>query len=139
MELSSAVRTGYYTALNGNITYNSKAIPVYDTFALPDGVPYPYILLSSQTSTQRGTKGCKVYDATILIDIVTGNLTKTGRFQAEQIAEQIDALAYNIAITVNGYKIGNTIRESDTDLGDKNGQYYIFRKLLRYGLLIDKL
>lgn len=139
MELSSAVRTGYFTALNGNITYNGEEVPVYDTFAMQDGTPYPYILLSSQTSTQRGTKGCKLYDATILIDIVTGNLNKSGRFQAEQIAEQIDDLAYNIDISVNGFKIGNTLRESDTDLGDKNEQYYIYRKLLRYGLLIDKL
>lgn len=141
MELSSALRKGYYTTLNGNVTYKGSPVKVYDTFALPEDAGYPYILLSSQTSAQRLVKGCKVYDATILIDIVTGSLTPSGRFSAENIAEQVENLVNTtrIDITADGYSIGHTTRESDSDVGSKNDQYYIFRKLMRYKHLIDKL
>lgn len=141
MELSSALRKGYYTALNGNVTYGGQVIKVYDTFGLPEDAGYPYILLSSQNSQQKLVKGCKVYDADILIDIVTGELTPSGRFKAESIAEQVETLVNStiIDITADGYKIGHTNRESDTDLGSRNEQYYIFRKLMRYKHLIDKL
>lgn len=141
MEVSKAIRTGYYTALNGNVSVNGQNVPVYDVFALPEGASYPYILLSSQTSTQRVTKGCKVYDATIVIDIVTGDLNMIGRSQSEDIAEQVENLVNttDINITANGYKIGDTNREGDTDDSNKNGQYYIFRKIMTYRHLISKL
>lgn len=141
MELSRALRTGYYNALNGNVTYAGKPVKVYDLYALPEDEGYPYILLSSQTSSERLVKGCKVYDATILIDVVTGNLRPIGRIQAEEIADQVETLVNTtlIDITANGYKIGHTNRESDTDLGAKNDQYYIFRKIMRYKHIIDKL
>lgn len=141
MELSTALRTGYYNALNGNVTYKGEVVNVYDTFALPEDAGYPYILLSSQNSQEKLVKGCKLYDADILIDIVTGELRPVGRLQAESIADQVETLVNSnfIDITSNGFKIGHTNRESDTDLGSKNDQYYIFRKLMRYKHLIDKL
>jgi hypothetical protein len=141
MELSTALRTGYFSALNGNVTYNGNPVKVYDTFALPEDAGYPYILLSSQTSQQRGIKTSKVYDATILIDIVTGEDRPIGRMPAEQIAEQVENIinTTNIDITANGYAIGSTNRESDTDLGNKNDMYYIFRKLMSYRHIINKL
>lgn len=139
MELSKAIRTGYYTALNGNIS-----APVYDVYAIPEGVKYPYVLLSSQTSIQGNLKRCKKYDATILLDIVTGSTDPIGREQSENIAEEIENIINpdsfaDIDLSSNGYSIGNTTRGSDYDMGDKNGAYYVFRKLIRYEHLISKL
>jgi hypothetical protein len=136
MELSLAIRTGYFSALDGNITYDGNPVKVYDTFALPEDAGYPYILLSSQTSQEQA---CQIYNATILIDIVTGDTRLIGRKPAEEIAAQIESLVQNINITANGWAIGDTKRESDTDLGNKNEQYYIFRKLMTYRHLINKL
>ena len=59
MELSKAIRTAYFTALNGNVTYNGNDVPLFDAYAIPDGVTYPYILLSSQTSNQLRIKRCR--------------------------------------------------------------------------------
>lgn len=141
MEVSKAIRTGYYSTLNGNVSINGQNVPIYDVFALPEGVSYPYILLSSQTSVQRVVKNCKVYNATIVIDIVTGDLNMIGRSQSEDIAEQVENLVNttDINITANGYKIGDTNRELDADDSNKNGQYYIFRKIMTYRHLISKL
>lgn len=144
MELSKSIRTAYYTALNGNITFNSKVVPVFDAFALPDGVTYPYILLSSQTSNQLRIKRCKRYNATILVDIVTGSTDPIGRSDAEDIAEQIDNIVSpdtfkDLDLSDYDYQIIDTYRDNDTDLSDKNNIYYIFRKLLTYNHLVVEI
>jgi len=144
MELSKAIRTAYFTALNGSVTFNSNVVPVFDAYAVPDGVSYPYILLSSQTSIQGNLKRCKRYDASILIDIVTGSTDPIGRSDAEDISEQIEDIVNpdsfaDLNLNANGYDIGNTSRAGDNDLSDKNGIYYIFRKLITYDHIITKL
>src|SRR6478609_8990114 len=137
MELSKAIRTAYFTALDGNITFNSNVVPVFDAYAVPDDIQYPYILLSSQTSNQLSIKRCKRYNASILIDIVTGSTDPIGRSDAEDIAEQVDAIInpdsfIDIDLSGFGYQCGNTTREGDNDISDKNNIYYIYRKLLTY-------
>lgn len=144
MELSKAIRTAYFTALDGNILFESKVVPVFDAFALPEGIPYPYILLSSQTSVQGNLKRCKRYNASILIDIVTGSTDPIGRSDAEDISEQIEDIINpdsfaDLNVNANGYDIGNTSRAGDNDLSDKNGVYYIFRKLITYDHIITKI
>ena len=144
MELSKAVRTTYFTALDGNITFNSNVVPVFDAYTLPDGVSYPYILLSSQTSNQLSIKRCKRYNASILIDIVTGSTDPMGRSDAEDIADQVDEIINpdtfkDLDLSAYGYQLGNTTRDGDNDLTDKNNIYYIYRKLLTYNFLIIKL
>src|SRR6478609_11074829 len=144
MELSKAVRSAYFTALNGNVTFNSNVVPVFDAYAVPDGVQYPYILLSSQTSNQLNIKRKKRYNASILIDIVTGSTDPIGRSDAEDIAEQVEDIINpdsfaDLNLNANGYDIGNTSRAGDNDLSDKNGIYYIFRKLITYDHIITKL
>lgn len=144
MELSKAIRTAYFTALNGNVTFNSNIVPVFDAYAIPDGVTYPYILLSSQTSNQLSIKRCKRYNASILIDIVTGSTDTIGRSDAEDIAEQIENIINPDTFTdpdlsTYGYQLGNTTREGDNDISDKNNIYYVYRKLLTYSFLAVKL
>lgn len=144
MEIGLAIRTGYYTALNGNVTHNSKAVPVYDVFAIPEGVEFPYILISTQTDVQRGSKTCKLFDATVTVDIVTGAINPIGRAQSEMIAEQVENIINpdsraDIAIESNKWSIGDTRRESGGYLTSKNNQFYIFRKLLTYNHIVTKL
>lgn len=139
MELSKAVRTGYYTALSGVIS-----APVFDAFALPNNIDYPYVLISSQTSVQRTVKRCKVYDLSIVIDIVTGSPNVIGMSQAEDIAEEIENIINpdtleDIDIRANGYKIGDTRRIADNQITTKNEVNYIFRKLITYSHIIHKI
>ena len=144
MELSKAVRTVYYNALSGNVYFDSKLVPIFDAYAIPDGVMYPYILLSSQTSNQLSIKRCKRYNASILIDIVTGSTDPIGRSNAEDIAEQIENIVnpdtfIDPDLSTYGYQLGNTTREGDNDISDKNNIYYVYRKLLTYSFLAVKL
>lgn len=144
MELSKAIRTKYFELLDGNVTFNSNPVPVFDAYAIPDNVTYPYILLSSQTSNQLLIKRCKRYNASILIDIVTGSTDPIGRSDSEDIAEQIDNIVnpdlfIDPELTTYGYQLGNTFLESTNDLTDKNNIYYIYRKLLTYSFLAVKI
>lgn len=141
MELSKAIRTAYYNALEGNITYNGIEVPIFDAYAVSDGVTYPYVLLSSQTSNQLRIKRCKRYNASILIDIVTGSTDPIGRSDAEDIAEQVDNIIspdtfIDLDLSAYDYQICDTYRDNDTDLSDKNNIYYIFRKLLTYNHIV---
>ncbi len=144
MELNKAIRTAYFAALNGNVTFNSNVVPVFDAYAIPNDVVYPYILLSSQTSTQLRIKRCKRYNSSILIDIVTGSTDPIGRSDSEDIAEQVEDIVNpdtyeDLDLSAYGYQLGNTFLDGDTDLTDKNNIYYIYRKLLTYSFLAVKL
>lgn len=144
MELSKAIRLGYFDALNGNVTFNSKVVPIFDAFAIPESITYPYILLSSQTSNQLRIKRCKRYNASILIDIVTGSTDPIGRSDAEDIAEQVDNIIspdtfIDIGLSAYDYQICDTYRDNDTDISDKNNIYYVFRKLLTYNHIVVEL
>ena len=140
MELSKALRTAYYQLLSGNVSINGNPVPVYDAFA--PVTDYPYIILSSQTSTEEEQKTGKGHDATILIDIVTGSMDMIGRAQSEDIAEQVENIINPDSmqdINVQGYQVVSTIRESDGDLFNKNDSIYIYRKLMRYRHELSKL
>ena len=139
MELNKAIRTGYFTALNGVIN-----APVYDAFAVPEQANYPYVLISSQTNTQRIVKRNKVYDATVIIDIVTGSQNPKGKSESENIAEEIENIItpdtyIDLNIEANGYKIGDTIKINDNYLMQKNDVHYVVRKIITFKHIISKL
>lgn len=144
MEASKAIRTGYFLALNGNITSNGNNVPIFDVYALPENTPYPYVLLSTQTAVQLDVKRCKRYNTRMLIDIVTASDNPIGRSEAEDIAEQIEDIVIpstftDIDLTAYGYELLNTKREQDTDASLMNGTKYIYRKLITYSSLTVKL
>lgn len=139
MELNKAIRTGYFTALSGVIS-----VPVYDAFAVPEQANYPYVLVSSQTNMQRIVKRNKVYDATVVIDIVTGSQNPKGKAESENIAEEIENIItpdtyIDLNIEANGYKIGDTIKINDNYLMQKNDVHYVVRKIITFKHIISKL
>lgn len=138
MELSLAIRIGYVSALSG------ISAPVFDAFALPENTPYPYVLISSQTEVQREVTDGKVYDATVQIDVVTGSQEPIGREDAEIIAAEIEDLinpdyAIDIDISAYGYDIGDTNRELGFSQSDRNGIFYINRKIIIYRHICHKI
>jgi hypothetical protein len=144
MNISTAIRIGYFQAINGNVIVDGQPVPVYDAYAIPEDAQYPYILLSTQNEVERQAKWARQYYATKLIDIVTGFLEPTGRRQSEDIADQIEPMVNPITgpqidITANGFRIGDTERQFSENLEDRNNVYYVYRKLLRYRLLVEKI
>ncbi|AGO48019.1 hypothetical protein Phi18:2_gp52 [Cellulophaga phage phi18:2] len=145
MDVNLALRKGYFKELNGSISFNSKAVKIYDTFANPnDEVEYPYIILSTIRSGQISVKRCYHFDASINIDIVTGSLNNIGREDSEIISDQIQNLLLNLNFTDldlsdYGYTVGDTRLTNNLDMTSKSNAYYIFRKILTFNHLINKI
>lgn len=144
MNLDKAIRTGIIAALAG-LQYDGKDVLVVDGMAFPEeGLPYPYILVSAQTHTQRSTKGRRPFDATAQLDVVTGFLSPEGRDVAEDIEEAATALIcpdnrQDMDITANGWEIGDTTILNSTDFNNKNDIYYVFRKTTVFGFIVSKV
>lgn len=139
MELSKAVRTGYFQALSG-IGY-----PIFDAYAPDDiNINPPYVLLSTQTSVQEGIKRCKAYDVSITVDIVTEYSSTMGRSLSEDIAELIEDIINpdtfeDIDLSPYGYSVVDTTRGNDRSIETKTKNTYLYRKLITYNHLITKL
>lgn len=126
------LRTAYYSALNGNITINGRVVPVYD--GAPSNAVYPYILLSTQDSSEGiGCRNATATEDTILIDIVTGFQGNSGgKKQGDQIADQVLQIVHpDLELSGDFQNLGTTL-ESSTTLTELSGSDKIFRKLLRF-------
>lgn len=139
MDVSLAIRIGYIDALEGAISAE-----IFDAFALPENTPYPYVLIGSQTETQREVSNGKVYDVTVQIDVVTGSKDPIGRRESELIAAEIEAIINpdsenDIDISASGYVIADTNRDQGFSQSDRNGIFYINRKIIIYRHICHKL
>lgn len=139
MDVSLAVRIGYVDALSGAISAE-----IFDAFALPENTPYPYVLIGSQTESQREVLDGKVYDVTVQIDVVTGSQDPIGREQSELIAAEIEDIinpdsGVDIDIRDYGYAVADTSRDMGFNQSGRNGIFYINRKIIIYRHLCHKL
>ena len=106
MDISLAIKTGYFQSLL------DIDVPVYDAFAIPVSATYPYVIIANITVRERLPNGCKIYNADVTLDVVTGFDSPTGMDQAwgisEQIYEIINPNNEDIDITELGWNVGET-------------------------------
>lgn len=126
MDISLAIKTGYFQALSPEI-----GIPVYDAFAIPENAIYPYVIIADISPSEEIDSKCKSFDVTVTIDIVTGFLSPTGSNQAFNISEDIENIInpsnrQQIDISSMGWQIGQT-RSSSQPLQLRTGSYWIYR------------
>lgn len=80
--------TKYYAALNGNITYNSANVPIYDR--VPKNTTFPYIIFQSYTGVDESNKSNYMKEVTVTVQVVTGfDLEQGGKEESDNIADQI--------------------------------------------------
>jgi hypothetical protein len=80
MDLSKALKAGYFQAL-----YPEIGVPIYDAFSIPEMAGYPYVIISSITTSEITNTTCKKFNADVTLDIVTGFTRPTGMDQAFDI------------------------------------------------------
>jgi len=141
---SLATRKTIFKALFEQITLNGSIVAVYDAYAIPDGVSYPYILIGSQNASQRSTKGRRPLDSTVQIDAVTGFIGPNGREESEILMQLVDEIINpddrtNLDSSEFGYIIGDIRAEGFRDITSKNEIYYVYRKIVLYSLIITKI
>jgi len=138
-----ALRKGYYTALNGNITVNSANVPVYDR--VPNNIGYPFIKLSTQTTTDISDKTAFMTNNTIVIDIVTGyDGNDGGKADSDDIANQVLGLIRTrssgyIDLTADGFNIVTTTLDSSNTIEENKDTHYIYRRVLTFRHIIHEV
>lgn len=139
MDLSKALKAGYFQAL-----YPEIGVPIYDAFSIPEMAPYPYVIISSITTSEIANTSCKKFNADVTLDIVTGFTRPTGMDQAFDIAEDIEAIInptnkVDINITGYGWKIGNTNLATSDSVQLRTSEYWIYRNVRTYSHIVVPL
>ena len=136
MDLSKALKAGYFQAL-----YPEIGVPIYDAFSIPEMATYPYVIISSITTSEIANTSCKKFNADVTLDIVTGFTRPTGMDQAFDIAEDIEAIInptnkVDINITAYGWRIGNTNLSTSDSVQLRTSEYWIYRNVRTYSHIV---
>lgn len=136
MDISLAIKTGYSQALSPEI-----GIPVYDAFAIPENAIYPYVIIADISVQERLPNGCKIYNASVTLDVVTGFNSPTGMNQAWEITEDIRAIIdpmdlQDLDIESNGWAIGETRLTGSNPIQLRTGNYWIYRNVLQFSHIV---
>lgn len=140
MIVSQAIRTAIYNLLEGAVFYGMTPVAVYDAFSIPEGANYPYILLTSQSDSERLTKGRRPSDGDVMIEAVTGFKSPEGMELAEELMSQVNALVNprdRSDFPVIGYELGDIRVSRSYNLTAKNDIYYVYRKIIIYSYIIS--
>jgi hypothetical protein len=84
------IRNAYFTALDGNITYNGSTIPIYDEEADETGGDY-YIIISTIVDADLPNKGKFMNEMEVLIDVVSQN-----NWRVDLVKQIVDAITGKI-------------------------------------------
>jgi len=136
MDLSLALKIAYFQALSPEI-----GISVYDAFAIPENVKYPYVIISSIDVSEDLNSGCKSWRADVTLDIVTGFNSPTGMNRAWEIAGLIEDIINpdsraNLDLESNGYQVGQTRFTSSIPNQLRTDNYWIYRNIRSYNHII---
>lgn len=136
MDISLAIKTTYFQALNGNVS-----APIYEAFAIPENASYPYVIISSITASERLPNGCRIYNVETILDVVTGFASPKGSNDAFIITEQITDIIWPLDLvdldaTDYGWKIGETRLIGATPLQLRTDNYWIYRNLLTFSHIV---
>lgn len=138
---SNNVRTIYVNALNGNLSYNGKDVPVYgqDPFRT---LPQNYVIISSITENANNTNDSFQSIVSVDIDI----FSEQYRVNDLSIVDNISGQILNILIPytrVEGFSdsefiVYPTSRTNSLYLPLYNGDNYVARKIITINNLVNQ-
>lgn len=141
LDCSNNVRTIYVNALNGNLTYNGKNVPVYGQTPFRT-LPQNYVIISSITEVASNTNN----SFGNIVDVVIDINSEQYRVYDNSIVDNITSQILNILIPdtqVNGFSDANfevfpTGRSLSTYLPVVNGDNFIARKIITISNLVNQ-
>jgi hypothetical protein len=138
---SNNVRTIYVTALNGNLTYNGKDVPVYGQTPFRT-TPQNYVVISAISETAANTNHNFGNEVEVVIDI----FSEQYRIYDNEVVDNIAGQILNILIPdpgVNGFsdtyfEVFPMARISSSYLPLQNGDNFVARKLITISNLVNE-
>ena len=138
---SNNVRTIYVTALNGNLTYNGKDVPVYGQTPFRT-TPQNYVVISAISETAANTNHNFGNEVEVVIDI----FSEQYRIYENEVVDNIAGQILNILIPdpgVNGFsdtyfEVYPMARINSSYLPLQNGDNFVARKLITISNLVNE-
>ena len=127
---SAEILLAFYTALNGNLTYNAVNYPVY---TVPPKGGYNYVLLDDVELLDDSAKDYFDLEGSILIDIVTENAQDAGStVAANDIANDLLLLVTKKPLSMTNFTLAVTpFLDLQNFLKEQTETALIVRKLIR--------
>ena len=140
-DCSNNIRTIYVNALNGNLSYNGKDVPVYGQTPFRT-LPQNYVIISSITENANNTNDSFQNTVNVDIDIFSEQYRVNDLSVVDNIASQI----LNILIPdthIDGFSdsdfiIYPTSRTNSVYLPLYNGDNYVARKIITINNLVNQ-
>ena len=106
-----------FTNLNGNINgIDGENVSVFDD--VPEGTPYPYIVIGEETAANNGTKTLDGIEHTLTIHAWS---QYRGRREIKEIMQSIYENLHNTDISIAGASLVNIRQEFNTTLSETDG------------------
>ena len=137
---SKQVQIAYYTALNGNVTYNSAEVPVYDV--VPTASSYPYIVLGDQIINDRpSTKDSFITDVTMQVDVVTGfEGNYGGKSQMYDISSDVtDIIRTRVPLSLTGFTMITSTLDLASIIVEQTDTHILYINRIRFRHLIQEI
>jgi hypothetical protein len=136
------LQTAYYNLLNGNISYASVNVPVYDVMGVPQSPVYPHVLLTDWTQLDDGDKSSFGEEVTFSLEIVDRATQRGNRAGTYSVVNQIKEIIrvrpepFNVA----GWNILNTRLDNEFTLPKEfDGTYIYFGSNVRFRHTVEQL
>jgi hypothetical protein len=141
LDCSNSVRSIYISALNGNISYGGKNVPVYGQQPFTT-TPQNYIIISSINESAVNTNNSFGNSVDVTIDI----FSEQYRTYENSIVDNISSQILNILIpdtSINGFSDINfevypTQRSSSSYLPLRDGENFVARKIITISNLVNQ-
>lgn len=142
-EPAQYVRRGLYNVLNGNITYDSSNVPVYNT--VPVNASYPYIILYSVTTNQiEDNRDNYIADVSTRLEVVTRFADGDGgQLQANEIINSITQLVVLksglLNLNSDGFNVYSQVNEGITYLTEDAPDHTYYRGIISLSIKLEQI
>lgn len=140
-DVGYSLRKAYYAKLNGAVTLNAVAVPVYDN--VPDSANYPYIQVSNVSVVDNSTKSNFNSNCVVTIQVFTGtDGTNYSKADADTISNQVMQLLINRSSLPDAspdFKVITNLLESTGYIESQFDGFYEVRKVIRIRNIVEQL
>ena len=130
-----SVQKGIYTALNGNVTLNSSAVPVCTNAV--EGKSYPFILIPNVTELPMNLHADYGSNTTAQVEIWTQGSNFYRHADVNSAISQIRSLLDHVTLTVPTGAFLACILDNNTKIEDPDGR--TLRGVCRYTVMVETL
>ena len=134
----NSVQAAIFAALNGNVTWDSSNVPVYDL--APPGTAYPYVLIGDDVDIPFDSHSTPGTSTDLTIDVWTKSEgRKDCKGIARAVAVLIDRVGDPPSFSVSGYSTVILRRLESRTLRDESPEGNVLhRAITRYNLMLNE-